>query len=153
MLLNETCTTSLPCFLPNGYRETCIVFSKVQGDYSSSKRIFSCFCLLSCLVTTVLQMRALSHFWQNLGGQFPHLPKNWGTRLRIQSQDSIVTPYHQQFEKYLQAVQSLVVRFKGYYYFYTCLTASFPGQHGKAGTRKVKPVWIYVRQQMAVLGR
>jgi len=29
-----------------------------------------------------------------------------------------------------------------YYYYYTHLTASFPGQRGKAGIRKVKPVWI-----------
>ena len=27
-------------------------------------------------------------------------------------------------------------------YYYTRLTASFPGQPGQAGTRKVKPVWI-----------
>jgi len=35
-----------------------------------------------------------------------------------------------------------------YYYYYTHLTASFPGQPGSAGTRKVKPVWIYMRQEM-----
>ena len=27
-------------------------------------------------------------------------------------------------------------------FYYTRLTASFPGQPGWAGTRKVKPVWI-----------
>jgi len=30
-----------------------------------------------------------------------------------------------------------------YYYYYICLTAFFPGQPGLAGTRKVKPIWIY----------
>jgi len=29
-----------------------------------------------------------------------------------------------------------------HYYYYTRLTASFPGQPGQAGTRKVEPVWI-----------
>ena len=33
-------------------------------------------------------------------------------------------------------------------YYYTRLTASFSGQHGYAGTRKVKPVWIKMRQEM-----
>jgi len=28
-----------------------------------------------------------------------------------------------------------------HYYSYTGLTASFPGQPGQAGTRKIKPVW------------
>jgi len=35
-----------------------------------------------------------------------------------------------------------------YYYCYTRLTASFPGQPGYAGTRKVKPVWIEMRHEM-----
>jgi len=30
----------------------------------------------------------------------------------------------------------------------TCLTASFPGQSGNAGTRKVKPIWILMKQVM-----
>jgi len=30
----------------------------------------------------------------------------------------------------------------------TRLTASFPGQPGKAGTRKVNPVWILMKQEM-----
>ena len=34
------------------------------------------------------------------------------------------------------------------YYYYTHLPASFPFQPGYAGTRKVKPVWIYMRQKM-----
>jgi len=29
-----------------------------------------------------------------------------------------------------------------YYYYYTSLMASFPGQPGQGGTRKIKPVWI-----------
>jgi len=29
-----------------------------------------------------------------------------------------------------------------HYYYYTRLTASFPGQPGQASTRKVKPAWI-----------
>ena len=35
-----------------------------------------------------------------------------------------------------------------HYYSYTGLTASFPGQPGQAGTRKIKPVWIKTRQLM-----
>ena len=35
-----------------------------------------------------------------------------------------------------------------YYYYYTRLTASFPEQPGQSGTRKVKPVWIEMRQEM-----
>ena len=31
---------------------------------------------------------------------------------------------------------------------YSCLTASFPGQPGQAGTRKVKPIWIQMRQEI-----
>ena len=34
-----------------------------------------------------------------------------------------------------------------YYYHYTSLTSSFPGQPGQAGTRNVKPIWIYMRQR------
>jgi len=30
----------------------------------------------------------------------------------------------------------------------TCLTASFPGQPEKAGTRKAKPIWILMKQEM-----
>ena len=30
----------------------------------------------------------------------------------------------------------------------TPLTASFPGQPGQAGTRKVKPIWILMKQEM-----
>ena len=30
----------------------------------------------------------------------------------------------------------------------TCLTVSFPGQPGSAGTRKVKPFWILMKQEM-----
>jgi len=30
----------------------------------------------------------------------------------------------------------------------THLTASFPGQPGQAGTKKVKPVWILIKQEM-----
>jgi len=29
-----------------------------------------------------------------------------------------------------------------------CLTASFLGQPGKADTRKVKPIWIIMKQEM-----
>ena len=38
------------------------------------------------------------------------------------------------------------------YYYYTRLTASFPGQPGQAGTRKVKPVWIKMSQEMLGFG-
>jgi len=31
-------------------------------------------------------------------------------------------------------------------------TASFPGQPDQAGTRKVKPVWILIRQEMMGFG-
>ena len=31
---------------------------------------------------------------------------------------------------------------------YNGLMASFPGQPGQAGTIRVKPVWIYVRQEI-----
>ena len=33
-------------------------------------------------------------------------------------------------------------------YYYTHLTASFPRQSGQVGTRKAKPVGIYMRQEM-----
>ena len=33
------------------------------------------------------------------------------------------------------------------YCYYNRLTASFPGQPGKAGTRKVKPIWILLQQE------
>jgi len=29
-----------------------------------------------------------------------------------------------------------------YYYYYTSIMASFPGQPGQGGARKIKPVWI-----------
>jgi len=38
-----------------------------------------------------------------------------------------------------------IVRYN--YYYYTRLTASFPGQPGQAGTRKVKPAGIYTVSQ------
>jgi len=41
---------------------------------------------------------------------------------------------------------------KNYYYYYTCLMASFPGQPGYAGTRKVKPACIKMRQEMMGFG-
>jgi len=34
------------------------------------------------------------------------------------------------------------------YYYYICLMAFFPGQPGWAGTRKVKPFWILMKQEM-----
>ena len=34
-----------------------------------------------------------------------------------------------------------------YYYYCTRLTASFPWQPGSAGTRKVKPIWILLKQE------
>ena len=33
------------------------------------------------------------------------------------------------------------------YYYYTCLTAFFPGLPGWGGTRKVKPIWIWLKQE------
>jgi len=39
----------------------------------------------------------------------------------------------------------------GYLYLlehtHTCLTALFPGLHGRAGTRKIKPIWILLKQE------
>jgi len=37
--------------------------------------------------------------------------------------------------------------FDYYYYYYTCLTALCPGLSGWAGTRKVKPIWILLKQE------
>ena len=34
-----------------------------------------------------------------------------------------------------------------YCYYYNHLSASFPGQSGWAGTRKVKPIWILLQQE------
>jgi len=47
-------------------------------------------------------------------------------------------------------VRFLIQLFSNYYYHYhyTLLTASFPGQPGEAATKKVKPVWIQMRQEM-----
>jgi len=33
------------------------------------------------------------------------------------------------------------------YYYHNRLMAFFPGQPGEAGTKKVKPVWIQMRQE------
>jgi len=61
----------------------------------------------------------------------------------------------------LQTVNNLVTAYwlccfyrrpKNYYYYYTCLMASFPGQPGYAGTRKVKPACIKMRQEMMGFG-
>jgi len=40
------------------------------------------------------------------------------------------------------SVSALIIDYY-YYYYYTRLTALFPGLPGSAGTRKVKPIWIY----------
>ena len=55
-------------------------------SYFSS--FISRFSTFSHLVTTTLQMRAPSKFWQ-----FPHLSENWGAWQRIQSWDTKITPY------------------------------------------------------------
>ena len=39
-----------------------------------------------------------------------------------------------------------MTKYNYYCYYYTHSTAFFPGQPGKDGTRKVKPVWIKIRQ-------
>ena len=41
---------------------------------------------------------------------------------------------------------------KLHYYYYTHLMASFPGQPAWASTRKAKPVWILMRQEMMGFG-
>jgi len=37
-----------------------------------------------------------------------------------------------------------------YYYYYIRLTALFPGQPGKAGSKKSKLFWIFMKQEMAM---
>ena len=51
--------------------------------------------------------------------------------------------------KYTQENKEHIPKITYYHnYYYTRLTASFSGQPGKAGTRKVEPFWILMKQEM-----
>jgi len=123
-VLKRSSTTSLICLENDKIKQYTFLFNAGQNTTTT---------------TTQKQPPFHGHHTVNLHQPAPPV-KNWRILL-VQSFDCphALADSNQRRSKYKQSITHT--------HTHTCLTALCPGRPGRAGTRKVNPIWILLKQQ------